>query len=136
MDFHEERDRFLEEQAQRFKEPILTFALVRVLEGPPLGGELAFLLVSASALHILPTTHEPAVFGIPFSKKASPSPVPLSVNREELGSIKLVRPQGWWQALTQPRGMLRVAEWKVQTVGDAEAFVSAWNQAWSKTSTL
>jgi len=132
MESNEERDRFLEEQSRRMGEPVLAFTLARILDGPPVGADLVFLLVGSSALHILPTVQDPSIFGIPLSKKPDTPPTPRALAREAVGAFELVKPQGWWEILTSPKGVIQVSDWKVQTVGDAQTFVSAWKLAWSE----
>jgi hypothetical protein len=144
MNTNEERDQFLAEQARRIGEAVEVFALARVLSGPPLGSDLVFLLVGAQALHLLPSVQEASMFGISLPSKTKPAPpVPSSFTRSELTSFGTLKPRGWWQALTAPQEVVTVtaetakgsSQWQFQLVGGAQAFVTAWQNAWSASAT-
>lgn len=145
MNINEERERFLAEQAQEFGEPILSFALGKVLSGPALGSELVFLLVGTAALHLLPTTREPSVFGIPLGlKKGKSEPEPLNLPRDRILSYGVLKPKGIWAVLTAPHEVVEVAAhtelgtdtWRFQLVGESEAFLSHWKTCWTPSADL
>jgi len=139
MNINAERERFLAEQEARFGEPIVNLALARVLSGPNLGSELVFLLVGASALHLLASTRDPSVFGINIgTKKKAPDPEPVTLPRASITGFQKLKPRSWWAALTSPQELVEVEAtvdavprtWRFQLVGGAEAFVAEWKTLW------
>ena len=142
MNTNDERDQFLAAQARRFGEEIQVFALARVLSGPPLGADMVLLLVGASALHLLPSVQDASMFGIALpSKKKAPEPTALSFPQARVTSFAVVKPIGWWKALTAPPEVVTVSAqnegqpsvWQFQLVGGAQAFVTTWQKTWNLT---
>jgi len=140
MNTNVERERFLAEQEARFGEAIVSLALARVLSGPSLGSELVFLLVGASALHLLPSTRDPSVFGIALpSKKKVVEPEPVTLPRAAVGRFERLKPKSWWTTITAPQEVVEVAAtqenapvvWKFQLVGGADDFVEGWRALWA-----
>jgi len=139
MSTNPERDKFLADQAGRFGEPIRAFALGRVVSGPPLGAELIFVLVGASAVYLVPSAQDASIFGIPLPGRKTETAEPRTLARSQVIEFMAVRPTGWWARWTSPQEVVSLrasepngpVEWRFQLIREASPFVQEWAAAWS-----
>lgn len=139
MDSTSEREKFLEQQSLLWGQPILASALGRVLEGPPLGADLVFLLVGPSGLRLLPLAQDPTIFGIPLPGKRVEAPQATLIERADVEVFDELRPRRGWARWFGPRDVVhlrcRTGEtstlWNFQLIAQAAPFLDAWRKGWN-----